>query len=34
MYTNSAGINTIYLGNNFISGSTNAEKLSQVKRMN
>lgn len=32
MYTNSAGINTIYLGNNFISGSTNAEKLSQVKK--
>lgn len=32
MYTNSTGINTIYLGNNFISGSTNAEKLSQVKK--
>ena len=32
MYTNSAGINTIYLGNNFISGSTNAEKLAQVKK--
>lgn len=32
MYTNSTGINAIYLGNNFISGSTNAEKLSQVKK--
>lgn len=32
MYTNSTGINTIYLGNNFISGSTNDEKLSQVKK--
>lgn len=32
MYTNSTGINTIYLGNNLISGSTNAEKLSQVKK--
>lgn len=32
MYTNSTGINIIYLGNNFISGSTNAEKLSQVKK--
>lgn len=32
MYTNSTGVNTIYLGNNFISGSTNAEKLSQVKK--
>lgn len=32
MYTNSTGINSIYLGNNFISGSTNAEKLSQVKK--
>ena len=32
MYTNSAGINTIYLGNNLISGSTNAEKLAQVKK--
>nr|DAG89308.1 MAG TPA: endosialidase chaperone [Crassvirales sp.] len=32
MYTNSAGINTVYLGNNFISGSTNAEKLAQVKK--
>lgn len=32
MYTNSAGFNTVYLGNNFISGSTDAEKLSQVKK--
>lgn len=32
MYTNSTGINSIYLGNNLISGSTNAEKLSQVKK--
>lgn len=32
MYTNSTGLNTIYLGNNFISGSTDAEKLSQIKK--